>query len=181
MTYRVEGVIIGKVDVRDADRLYILYTKEQGKIAVIAQGVKKISSKLAGSLELASTGTFTIAKGKAFDRIATFDVSEYHSALLGSLDHTAAALYCFEIIDQLVKESDPDPEIFFLIIDFLKALNSIETERKPVDIAHECIAHLLVLLGYHPGEETDMQKVLHAHLEHPLRSQAFFNYMLGVA
>ncbi|MDO8572101.1 MAG: recombination protein O N-terminal domain-containing protein, partial [bacterium] len=73
MTFKATGYIIGKKYFREADRLYTIYTAEYGKIEAMAQGVRKLSSKLAGHLELFHKASFTIAKGKQIDRIATVD------------------------------------------------------------------------------------------------------------
>ncbi len=179
MTFKTDAIIINKCDVRDYDRLYTLYTAEHGKLRATASGVRKISSKLAGSLELFTYATFTIAKGRGTDRIATVDVRNNFRTIIENLDATASAMYCLEITDQLVKEGESDQELFSHLRHTLEAL--VRGEGRPVDIAHRYILNLLSLLGYHQEESANVQVVLQEHLDRPLRSQPFFNFLLGVA
>ena len=180
MTGRVRGIIIRKIDYREYDRLFTVYTREQGKIPLVGVGTKKITSKLGGSLEVGTSATFTIAKSRTFDRIASADECVHTVARLPSLDHTAAALYCFEIIDQMVHEGEPDAALFLLITEFLGKINTI-SDHKPVDLAQDFIAQFLSRLGYYQEGEPDIQKVLQLHLDRPLRSRPFFNFLLGMS
>src|SRR3990167_3422502 len=117
MTYKTQGIIIGKKDYRDTDRLFTLYTFEHGKIQAVAQGTRKIESKLAGSLELLNHCSFTFAKGKNLDRIATVDVHETFETIKGNLFSLSAALYGVDIFNQLIKWGMCDEALFLLLVD----------------------------------------------------------------
>ena len=41
-SYRIEGIIIKRRDFGETDRILTVFTKTQGKISVIAKGVRKI-------------------------------------------------------------------------------------------------------------------------------------------
>lgn len=49
--YKTNAIILKRVDIFEADRLYHIYTENFGKIRTIAGGVRKINAKLAGHLE----------------------------------------------------------------------------------------------------------------------------------
>ncbi len=51
MEYRYTAIVLGKKEVGETDRLYTFYTREQGKVRVVAKGVRKPEAKLAGQLE----------------------------------------------------------------------------------------------------------------------------------
>ncbi len=63
MTYKVTGVILNKKNWGEYDRLFILYTLELGKLAVVGPSVRRVTSKLAGNLETFVLANFTLAKG----------------------------------------------------------------------------------------------------------------------
>ena len=50
-TYTTEGIILKRKDYQENDRLFTIYSKDYGKIDLIAKGTKKISSKLNSYLE----------------------------------------------------------------------------------------------------------------------------------
>ena len=45
-TYRVEAVVLRRVDFGEADRVLVLYTRERGKVPVVAKGVRRMSSRM---------------------------------------------------------------------------------------------------------------------------------------
>ncbi|MBI4239624.1 DNA repair protein RecO [Candidatus Uhrbacteria bacterium] len=170
MTFRTLGIIIGKKDFREHDKLFTLYTLERGKIQAMAQGCRKLSSKLAGNLELLNIATFTIAQGKAIDRIATVDIHHTNSDLKQNLEKLTCALHCIEVFDQCVKWDQADKELFSHVCAFLQSL-TLAKDTMRAKISERFLAQLGVLLGY----GTDYT---HA-LEHPLRSKEYYDFVAG--
>lgn len=156
MTYKVQGIIIGKRDHRDADRHFVLYTFEQGKIPVLAKSARKIESKLSGNLELLNHALFTIGKGRALDRIATVDVMQNFQGIKENLYALSSALYCFEIFDLCVKWEQRDESLFLLLVDFLETLKRTQRTAAQKTLAHLFILKLSYLLGlYESRSELD--------------------------
>ncbi len=156
MTYKVQGIIIGKKDHRDADRHFVLYTYEQGKIPVLAKSARKIESKLSGNLELLNHALFTIGKGRSLDRIATVDVLGNFQAIKNNLYALSSALYCLEIFDVLVKWEHRDESLFLLLVDFLETLKKTPRTSAQKTLAHLFILKLSYLLGlYEARTELD--------------------------
>ena len=48
----VEGLILKRANFGEADRMLTILTKNLGKISVVARGVRKITSRRAGNVEL---------------------------------------------------------------------------------------------------------------------------------
>ncbi len=198
MTYKVTGYIIGKKDFRDTDRLYTLYTAEQGKIQAMAQGVKKISSKLSGHLELFHKAAFTIAKGKHTNRITTVDTIHRSEHIKYTFEKCIAASYCLEITNQLVKWNECDKELYTLIEDFFSYLESVPATKAAL-LSKFYIVQFSRILGYaHEGYCPDFSSIhtplrrtvlgsleqacdgfLHQHLERPLLSEKFFKLFIS--
>lgn len=151
MTYKTQGIIIGKKDYRDADRLFTLYTFEHGKMQAVAQGTRKIESKLSGSLELLNHCSFTFAKGKNLDRIATVDVHETFEPLKASLFSLSAALYGIDIFNQLVKWDVRDEALFLLIVDFLESVQKSARQSAQSACVDTFLSAVSSQLGYGEG------------------------------
>ena len=50
--YRTQGFILKKADRGEADRIFTIYTKDFGKLEILAKAERKIKSKLKGGLGL---------------------------------------------------------------------------------------------------------------------------------
>lgn len=195
MTTKVTGFIIGKKDFREADRLFTICTKEAGKIEAMAQGCRKLSSKLSGNLELLHHAVFTIAKGKQIDRIATVDVIETYETIKNNLDALTAALYACDLCDRVVKPGVCDAGVYDLFGELLSLCS--QTQGRSAALAHLFIIKLAEHLGTQPTakgfekafpelaiEKTlpNLEKVSRASivslLERPAPSQVFFDFLI---
>ncbi len=122
MTYDVEGIILEKKPFRENDRLFTLYTRERGKISVVGISTRKKESKLAGNLELFTKAYFTIAHGKAFDRIATVDPIVHRTVSESTWDSFIATTYGTNIMCSLVHWEEPSLELYTLLDAYVAAL-----------------------------------------------------------
>ena len=204
MTYRVFGLIIGKQDFREGDRLFDIYTIEQGRISAIAQGCRKISSKLSGSLELLNLAVFTIAKGKILDRIATVDVAANFTNIKNDLTKLTFALYAIEIFNQLVKKEEKDEKLFYILTEYLHYIEIEDEQKNLIFLTKMYILKFFICLGYHPSskelknifikieqkpyDELYSIKIdvklnrcitwlLHQNLDKELKSQVYYNFL----
>ena len=58
------GIVLTRTDYGEADRIVSLLTPEYGKIRLMARGVRKVKSKLAGGIELFSVSDISFINGK---------------------------------------------------------------------------------------------------------------------
>ena len=61
---RVEGIILQHSDWGEADRLLTIYTRELGKVRVLAKGVRKPRSRKAGHIEPFTRTVLLLARGR---------------------------------------------------------------------------------------------------------------------
>ena len=66
-SYLVEAMVLRRVDFGEADRVLVLFTREHGKLSVVAKGIRRFSSRSAGHLELFTNSEIQLAKGKNLD------------------------------------------------------------------------------------------------------------------
>lgn len=148
MTYKTQGIIIRKKDYRDTDRLFTLYTLDYGKVQAVAQGTRKIESKLAGSLELLNHCSITFAKGKTFDRIATVDIHHTFEQVKADLFALSAALHGIALFDNVVKWDLRDEPLFLLLLDFLESIQKNARQAHLPDVVTAFSQKLSAQLGY---------------------------------
>ncbi len=174
MTYTVRGFIIGKEDIREYDRLFYLYTEEQGRMVALAQGVRKISSKLCGNLEPLSHVTCGIARGKSLDRIASVTMHNRFLPVKEQLEKCSAAQFFFEVLNQLVKDGQSDEALCHLIGDVLVTLEEAKSgQASAIGIA--ALAKLSMILGLQSTAPKSLQ------LLHRTQSLTRFNKVASKA
>ena len=66
-SYSTEGFIIQMRQLREADRLIVLYTKDFGRVESVAKGASRLLSRKSGSLDLLNLGKFSFHKTKGLD------------------------------------------------------------------------------------------------------------------
>ena len=63
--YKSEAVIIKRSDLGEADKILTILTPHFGKLRVVAKGVRKVTSRLAGHVELFTRSQMLLAKARS--------------------------------------------------------------------------------------------------------------------
>lgn len=119
-TFKTEAIVLGRRPFIESDRFYTVYSKDHGKLELLARAAAKSSSKLAGHLEPLSKVSLMIAKGKNHETVAgakllkTYKFPDLSSQYLAQ---TAA-----EIVMKITKNGNGDEKIYNLIDKFLSFL-----------------------------------------------------------
>lgn len=144
--YRAEGVIIRRSEYGEADRMLTILTP-QGKRRVIAKGIRKTTSRLAGHVELFTHATLMLAVGRGLDVLTQSVALEQYDLLRGDLVRIGAAYYIAELFDRFTEEEDENRRAFSILVASLQLLNS----GANIDLVlRACELHLLDALGYRP-------------------------------
>ena len=146
-TYRTRAIILKRRAQGEADRVITLFTPEYGKRVVIARGVRKPASRKAGHLEPFTHAALMLARGKSWDVITSAQTVTSFRALRENLDLTAYAYYFSELLDAFVQEEDPHPELYDLL---LNAFRYLETSPTPALTARWYELALLRDVGFAP-------------------------------
>ena len=116
------GYVIKRTNYGEADRILNLITP-LGKISVIAKGVRKEKSKLAGSVELFTLADFMIHKGKSDIAVLTSaKMCKYYSNILKSFDRMELAGRILKRVG-VVADSSDNADYYRIVDQSLMALN----------------------------------------------------------
>ncbi|NJM08597.1 DNA repair protein RecO [Candidatus Gracilibacteria bacterium] len=144
--YRSEALIVRRSDFSEADRLLVLATPA-GKRRVVAKGVRKTSSRLAGHIELFTHTALLLAVGRNLDIITQSQVLDSFSALRGDLSGLGGAYYIAELYDKVTEEQEENRPLFDLLVTTFTTLDA-GVARDLVLRAYEL--RLLDIIGYRP-------------------------------
>lgn len=181
MEYEYTGIILGKRNIGESDRLYNVYTLEQGKITVMARGVRKQRSKLAGNLENFYLVDMAVMRNRGRGNIASSIVENNFLALRGNLDVLEKVFESIKIFGHLLKDEEKDHEIFNLLLEYLEAMDNLAKNKdtkglseKSILIQQGFIFKFLELLGY----KIETNKCIRSG-EKLSKERNFFNYSQG--
>ncbi len=145
--YQTEGVILRRNDVGEADRILTLYTPERGKIRLLAKGVRRPSSRMAGHVELLTHSAFLVARGRNLDIITQAQTRQAFAALRQNLERIGWGCYIAELLERMAPEQEENYPAYLLL---LEALDLLDQGRNPEPVARSFEVHLLGYMGYRP-------------------------------
>lgn len=122
-SYQTTGIVIGRTNFAEADRIIRILTPDKGKIAVVARGVRKIKSRMAGHLELFGEVNLMCAKGHNLDVITSARLIWYPHAI--TVDYTVLpmAFMVSLAIDRLVESDQAGYKLYEVLRQTVHALN----------------------------------------------------------
>ena len=148
-----QGIILSRTDYGEADRIITLLTPDYGKLRLLAKGVRKIKSKLAGGIELFSVShiTFIRGKGEMGTLISTRLLKHYGNIVTG----ITRVQLGYELIKLLnkVTEDQPEAEYFELLQQAFQALDDSSIDEQLIRSWFH--AQLLQQAGHTPNLHTD--------------------------
>lgn len=149
----VSGIVLGRINFGEADRILTVLTPEQGKLRLIAKGVRKSTSKMAGGIELFSISSLTYIPGKRdISTLVSSRLVTHFGKIVSNLDRTNAAYNTLKIINDSTQE-ECEPAYYELLVEVLSALNNVETEAVLVETWF--LLQMLKLAGHEPNFSTD--------------------------
>lgn len=148
-----KAIILARTDYGEADRIITLLSQEHGKIRVVAKGVRRVKSKLAGGIELFSVSTITYIQGRSeLGTLVSTQLQKHYGRIVGDIERTMVG---YDIIKKLHTntEDNADPEYFELLERCFEALNQSDI---PINLVEFWFTtQMLRLNGNTPNLETD--------------------------
>jgi len=125
MLVKWEGIVIRSVDYGESSKVVTLFTREHGKLGIMARGAKKTKSRLAAVSQLFSHGYYLCkaGPGSGMPGLSQGDIMESFRDLRQSLNATAYAAYMAELLDRLTHEREPNPYLFQLLLHTFRYLD----------------------------------------------------------
>ncbi|TSC84026.1 MAG: DNA repair protein RecO (recombination protein O) [Parcubacteria group bacterium Gr01-1014_13] len=146
------AIVLARKNWREFDQMISLYTRERGKVEVLAKGIKKITSKNSSNLEILSLAEIEIAQGKEIDYLTKVQSVKIFKNIYSDFDKIFLANYAVKLADGNILVQERDENIFNLIISFLDFLNSAE-KINSLNLATGFIFKLWHRLGFGSQEE----------------------------
>jgi len=147
------GIILSRTDFGEADRIITLITPDHGKLRVLARGVRKVKSKLAGGIELFSVSHITYLPGKGeIGTLVSTRLEKHYGNIAKDIERTMLG---YELIKQLNKATEDEPEAAYFDI-LRQAFEALDDPAIGMDIIQAWFAaQILRQAGHTPNLQTD--------------------------
>lgn len=129
--YRLEGIVVKRINFKEADRIIIFFSKELGKIKLLGKGIRRITSRRAPHLEIFSQVKINVYESRIFPYITEAQLIYGFSRLRKSFRKVAIAYHLCEIVDQLLPEKEKNEALFN---SFISTMHLIEENNSPEEI-----------------------------------------------
>ena len=147
------GIVLARTDFGEADRIVTFLTPDHGKLRLMARGVRKIKSKLAGGIELFSISELTFMYGKGeIGTLISCRLHKHYGQIVQNIDRVQQGYALLSAINKAT-EDEPEPAYFHLVQAALAALDDADIPGPLIDAWFQ--AQLLRLGGHTPNLRTD--------------------------
>ncbi len=121
--YTTSAIILKRTNAGETDRVVTVFSKEHGRMKVMAKGIRRVGSRRAAHLEVFSHVLLVLHKGKTWDLVTEATPIRTHAYLREHLTRVSHAYYLCELVDALLPERQEQPAVYQLLADALRTLN----------------------------------------------------------
>ena len=177
-TYKTEGLILKRINFGEADKVLTIFTKHYGKICALAKGIRRITSRKGGNLELFNWVILFLFKGRNLDIITEAQVKDSFPGFRKDLKRIGIAYYFCELVDKLCPERQKNQEVFALLGQHLKGLEKkFDDSNYQTNFIRDFEVKLLEELGFwpkgRPTEDMDIKAFIEGIIEKRIKSRDF--------
>jgi DNA repair protein RecO (recombination protein O) len=122
---KTEAVVLKGWRLGETSKILSLFSRDHGKIKVVAKGALGPKSKFKGCIEcLAHIGVIYYNKQtRELQLLSQADLKDGHIHILGDFERTSLALAASELIDKAVLAEEPMPSVFDLFVHYLQMMD----------------------------------------------------------
>lgn len=148
--YKTEGIVLKRRNFGEADRILTIFSQDRGKISVLAKGIRRITSRRAGNVELLNRVAIFLHPTKGMPILTEAISLNTFPKLKEDLTLSTVAFHILELVDKLTAENQ---ESYSLYSNFVEVLRKLEINPRQIFIrAFEVkILSLMGFMGFEKG------------------------------
>ena len=149
--YRTNAFILKETHAGEADKVFTLFTKDFGKIDVLAKSIRKIASKLKGGTPLFSISEIGFIMGRNRRTLTDAVLINNFENMKQNLENIKVARDIAWLIDNLIKGPQKDDRVWQLLLEVFTALNKSKRMVSEARLLyHYFFWKFISFLGYRP-------------------------------
>lgn len=120
---KAEGIVIRTTDYGESDVIITIYSKQIGKIGMLARGAKKPNNRLSSVSQLFTYGNYLFRHTRGLGTLSQGEIIHSFRGIREDLFKTAYAAYIVELTDKLTDDFTASSALFDLLYFSLKFIN----------------------------------------------------------
>ncbi|MFT5370179.1 MAG: DNA repair protein RecO (recombination protein O) [Candidatus Latescibacterota bacterium] len=126
---QTEGLILRSFRMSESSKVVVVYTRDLGKVRLVAKGARRPKSKFGASLEPLTWGRYVFYKreNRELQTLSEGDIVYPFEAVKQHYGRLAAGYVVCEVLDHMTEDEDRNPMLFRLALDTLEWIGNIET------------------------------------------------------
>lgn len=148
-----QAIVLARTNYGEADRILTVLTPDHGKRRLLAKGVRKSKSKMAGGIELFSVAEISYIQGKGdIDTLTSSRLGKHYDGIAKHIERTMTGYDLLKLLNRST-EDQPEAEYFTLLQQLLVSLHDHTVNLDVVRLWF--YAQLLQMAGHAPNLQTD--------------------------
>ena len=147
------GIVLARTDYGEADRILTVITPDHGKLRLMAKGVRRVKSKLAGGIELFSVSDISFMRGRSdIGTLISARLTRHYGRIVADIERVQLGYELIRVLNK-VTEDAAEPDYFDLLELTFAALDNTVIDSTLVRLWFQ--VQLLRLGGHSPNLQTD--------------------------
>lgn len=149
------AIVLARTNYGEADRIVSVLTPEYGKLRLMAKGVRRVKSKLAGGIELFSVSSITFIRGRSdISTLVSARLQKHYGHIVSDIGRVQLGYELIKLLNKIT-EDNAEREYFDLLEQSFQALDDVTIDEQLIRLWFS--AQLLRLGGHSPNLHTDEQ------------------------
>ena len=147
--YVTDAINLKAYNLNDADKIIVMYSKENGLIKGVAKGIKKPKSKLGARMDLLVANSLQLLKGRSMDTIIQAQTLNNFKKSREDIDKLMFSSYVSELVMNFGEGSESaSEEIYELLYKTLNRISNSDTKKDALIAVIKFQLKLLLILGF---------------------------------
>lgn len=149
-----EGIVLSRINYGEADRILTILSSDQGKLRLMAKGVRKVKSKLAGGIELFSVSELSFIAGKSdIGTLISSRLKTHYGHIIEDMDRVQLGYELISLLNRTTEDSSDDS--YFRLLE--RAFSSLDDHEIDLQLIRTWFkAQLIKDAGHIPNLVTDI-------------------------
>ena len=147
--YVTEAINLKSYNLNDADKIIVMYSKDNGLIKGVAKGIKKPNSKLGARMDLLVANSLQLLKGRSMDTIIQAQTVNNFKKTREDFDKLMYSSYISELVMNFGEGSEAaSKEIYDLLYKALNRISDAEEKKDALIAVIKFQLKLLLIMGF---------------------------------
>ena len=145
-TYNDYGIVLNSYNFAEADKIFNIYTRENGLVRGLGKSVRKSGSKFGGRLDQLSCCNFQFAYGKNLDRICDCKQINSFPLLRADLARLTYGVLFLEVVSSFAHEKESESHFIYDLL--YSSLDKLQVAGNPELFSIKFILEFLSIHGF---------------------------------